>query len=100
MTNITNPLDDLAAIEADARAALEAATTTDALHAVQADALGKRSPLSRLHSRLGPLPPTSGASPVPRSTRPEPGSPSWPLDAAKSSPPPTATGDMPTTDSI
>ncbi len=57
MANDTNPLDDLAAIEAGARAGLDAATTTDELRGAEAEAFGKRSALARLHNRLGALRP-------------------------------------------
>ena len=52
-----NPTDDLAAVEAEARAALDAAPTTADLRAAESAALGKRSPLARLHTRLGALDP-------------------------------------------
>ncbi|HWG74797.1 MAG TPA: phenylalanine--tRNA ligase subunit alpha [Acidimicrobiales bacterium] len=55
MTTDTHPTDDLAAVESCAAASLAAASTVAELQAAEAGALGKRSPLARLHTRLGGL---------------------------------------------
>jgi phenylalanyl-tRNA synthetase alpha chain len=49
--------DTIATVEAEGRAALEAAADPDQLRAAEAAVLGKRSPLARLHRRLGQLGP-------------------------------------------
>ncbi|MHB1929318.1 MAG: phenylalanine--tRNA ligase subunit alpha [Acidimicrobiales bacterium] len=57
MSDADDILRALAAVEADARAALGGAADLEALRSAEAQVLGRRSPIARLNARLGPLDP-------------------------------------------
>jgi phenylalanyl-tRNA synthetase alpha chain len=57
MTDTAALTETIATVEAEGRAALEAASDPDALRAAEVEVLGKRSALARLHRRLGEMDP-------------------------------------------